>query len=295
MSALKKQFSVIVPFFNAETHIEACIRGLLEQTYPEDRYEIIMIDNNSSDASADIVRQFPQIRLLSESTQGAYAARNTGLNEAVGTIIAFTDPDCIPLDDWLDRINEALSAPDVDIVIGSHQPPPGSGMVAMLAAHRHEQSRYIFNGDDRLIYFGLCNNMAVRRTVFHVQGPFVERARGADTLMVLEYTARCSCRGVRYIPEVAVRHLETVSLRGHYRKFFVHGANSSRVRDDAEGRIITRRERNIIIRRTVQNQNYGWVKSLILLVLLFCGSILWAAGVFYARRHAYDPVGGDSE
>ena len=96
--------SVVVPFYNAARYIEDCIKALLAQTYSSTRYEIIMVDNNSIDGSAELVRKYSSIRLLVEPKQGSYAARNRGVAAANGTIIAFTDADCVPAADWLEQI-----------------------------------------------------------------------------------------------------------------------------------------------------------------------------------------------
>src|SRR5947199_3998475 len=71
--------SVIVPFYNEEGYVEQCVQALLSQDYPKERYEVILVDNNSSDRSAEIVRRYPGIKLLSEGLQGDFAARNRGL------------------------------------------------------------------------------------------------------------------------------------------------------------------------------------------------------------------------
>jgi hypothetical protein len=88
--------SVVVPFYNAERSVEDCIAALRAQTLAPPRYEIIMVDNNSTDGSADLVRKYPDVRLLSEEKQGSYAARNRGVAAARGAIVAFTDADCRP-------------------------------------------------------------------------------------------------------------------------------------------------------------------------------------------------------
>ena len=83
--------SIVVPVHNEERLIEGCLRALLALDYPRDRYEIIVVDNNSTDRSREIVERFPEVKLLSEKQQGDFAARNRGLSEAKGEIIAFTD------------------------------------------------------------------------------------------------------------------------------------------------------------------------------------------------------------
>jgi glycosyltransferase involved in cell wall biosynthesis len=70
--------------------------------------EILMLDNNAPDASSKIVQRCADVRLLREATQGAYAARNRGVQAARGNVIAFTDPDCIPFPDWISRLSEGM-------------------------------------------------------------------------------------------------------------------------------------------------------------------------------------------
>src|SRR5678815_1507408 len=115
---LTMDFSIVVPFFNAERYIERCARALLAQAYPAERYEILMVDNNSTDSSARIVRGFDRVRLLQESEQGSYAARNRGIDQARGDIVTFTDPDCEPRKDWLEQIGRAMDGPGTQLVLG---------------------------------------------------------------------------------------------------------------------------------------------------------------------------------
>ena len=82
--------SIIVPFLNEERYIRRCIESLLTQDFDRSRYEIIFVDNGSSDASPEIVREFPAVRLLTEEKGQVYTARNAGIGRASGKIIAFT-------------------------------------------------------------------------------------------------------------------------------------------------------------------------------------------------------------
>ena len=108
--------TIIIPFFNAEQYIEKCIQGLFAQNYPKDCYEIIMINNNSMDASPTIVQRYSQITLLEEKKQGSYTARNRGIREAKGAIIAFTDSDCVPHVNWLQNIAKAMQSSNTVMV-----------------------------------------------------------------------------------------------------------------------------------------------------------------------------------
>jgi glycosyltransferase involved in cell wall biosynthesis len=88
--------SVIIPLYNKEKHIERAINSVLNQTVQN--FEIIVVDDGSTDAGADIVRQFDdeRIRLIQQNNQGVSAARNKGIKNAQNPLIAFLDAD----DSW---------------------------------------------------------------------------------------------------------------------------------------------------------------------------------------------------
>ncbi len=92
--------SVIVPVYNEEKRLEACIKSLLDQTLPRSAYEIILVDNGSTDKSVEIIKKFPVI-YLSEGIASPYRARNTGVRAARGEILAFVDSDCRVDSNWL--------------------------------------------------------------------------------------------------------------------------------------------------------------------------------------------------
>lgn len=95
--------SVVVPVYNGAEHIGDCIDALLRQDFPRDRYEIIIVNNRSIDATQDVVDRYP-VRSLYESTRGPAAARNAGIRASTAECVAFTDADCIPNYDWLSKL-----------------------------------------------------------------------------------------------------------------------------------------------------------------------------------------------
>jgi glycosyltransferase involved in cell wall biosynthesis len=110
--------SVIVPVYNDERRIRACIESLLNQTYSEGCYEILIVDNASSDGTREIVQEYP-VRLLAEDRiQSSYAARNKGIQNAKGEILSFTDSDCVASSTWIEEGVKALNSKSVDLVGG---------------------------------------------------------------------------------------------------------------------------------------------------------------------------------
>jgi len=254
------------------------VEGLLSQSYPRDAFEIIMVDNNSTDASASIVAEYPDIQLIAETKQGAYAARNRGLRAASGDLIAFTDPDCIPASNWLEEIAAFMDGSQAGIVIGRHQFGGTSGPLALLEAYEHEKNTYVFSSGHKNLYFGHTNNMAVRRTLFDTVGFFVERTRGADTIFVHHCVERYSCDVVQYSERVTVRHMEIDRLETLYRKFFIYGRSRQAYQHIARVRPLSNRERLLVFRRVLRNGRYPWFSSLALSVLLGVGLFHWVLG-----------------
>lgn len=110
--------SVIIPVFNDVTGLNNCLQALNNQTYDKNIYEIVVVDNNSDEDIKSIVDKF-HAHYAHEIQPGSYVARNKGISVAKGEIIAFTDADCIPSSDWLEKgVNKLLNTPDCGLVGG---------------------------------------------------------------------------------------------------------------------------------------------------------------------------------
>lgn len=122
--AQPKSLSIIIPAYNEEAGIKACLDAIAAQTIRPD--EVIVVDNNSTDATAELVREYGFVRLIRERRQGLYYARNAGMDAARGDILARIDADTIIDRTWVaaikqafeDRRVQALSGP-----VGYHDMP----------------------------------------------------------------------------------------------------------------------------------------------------------------------------
>ena len=105
--------SVVVVTFNRGDKINPCLEGLKRQAYPKDRYEVIVIDDGSTDDTAELVGA-QGIRVIShEVNRGIPSARNTGLAAARGEVVAYIDDDAIADQDWLKYLVQPFSDPEV--------------------------------------------------------------------------------------------------------------------------------------------------------------------------------------
>lgn len=96
--------SIIVPAYNAQKTIYKCILSLINQNFPKDQFEVIIVDNNSTDKTAEIIKSFSSVRYSNESIQGRSYTRNHGARIAKGNIFAFIDADVYLDPDWLKNL-----------------------------------------------------------------------------------------------------------------------------------------------------------------------------------------------
>lgn len=109
--------SIVIPAFNEEHHIAESIRAALAQDYP--RFEVIVVDNGSTDRTMEIAAQFP-VTVISEPRKGTNYARERGRQAATGEIIANFDADCLPSPDWLSIGIARLSDKGISAVSGPY-------------------------------------------------------------------------------------------------------------------------------------------------------------------------------
>lgn len=123
--------SVVVPVFNAADMIAGLIGALEAQTLAEDAYEVVFVDDASADATVqEIVAALAPSKMRAtlvrrERNAGPAAARNAGLAQAVAPVIAFTDADCEPDPDWLERGLARLDAADAPVGVEGQTLPKG--------------------------------------------------------------------------------------------------------------------------------------------------------------------------
>ena len=116
--------SVIVPVYNAEKYIDNLLHALRNQDFPENNYEIIIVNDGYTDNTYSKLmgwnKEIQNFNIISIPNSGPGVARNKGAEIAKGKFLAFTDVDCIPPSDWLKKIHEEFEKnPEICIVYGA--------------------------------------------------------------------------------------------------------------------------------------------------------------------------------
>ena len=118
MNELPAKVSIIIPMYNAEEYLTSCLTSCIQQTLFD--IEILCVDDGSTDATADIVRQYMKqdyrIQLISKENGGLSSARNAGLHHANGTIIMFLDSDDYLSENACERVWEEFLECEADII-----------------------------------------------------------------------------------------------------------------------------------------------------------------------------------
>jgi hypothetical protein len=129
--------SVVVCSYNGGKTLEQCLRSLQALDYPD--YEVIVVDDGSTDDTGEILARFPEVRAVRQSNQGLSFARNVGLRLATGEVVAYTDSDCYADPDWLTLLVDQLERTGAAAVDGPNlSPEDGCWPVAW---RRHRVSR----------------------------------------------------------------------------------------------------------------------------------------------------------
>jgi GT2 family glycosyltransferase len=218
---------VVVPVLNRSEAIGRCIEALLEQDYP--KYEVIIVDNGSTDGTRDIVAHYP-VTLIVEERRNPYTARNRGIEAASGDIVAFTDSDCVPTPHWLSRLVGAYADDDVCAVGGRLLPLSPSNLVeeflgfGRLQIFSARQRSEIRRNPKRFLSGGMGSaNMSYRRSVLLEVGGFDEEfARYCGSY---DLCWRVQARGYRVLfePDAEVYHHMRSSVADMWTQFYALG------------------------------------------------------------------------
>jgi glycosyltransferase involved in cell wall biosynthesis len=221
-SGLREQWpkaSVIVCAYQAEDTLAECLQSLTGLDYPN--YEVLVVDDGSTDATAEIARRFP-VRLLCGGRLGLSGARNLGLEHAEGEIVAYIDADAQADPDWLVYLALALEAPGTAGAGGPSPIPPDAPPGAQCVARAPGGPIHVLLDNERAEHVPGCNMAFWRERLLDVGGfDPIYRAAG-DDVDVCWKLLDCDCE-IRFHPSALVWHRRRDSIRAFWRQQVGYG------------------------------------------------------------------------
>ncbi|MDZ7372431.1 MAG: glycosyltransferase family 2 protein [candidate division KSB1 bacterium] len=229
MDANSPMVSVVIPVRNEEATIERCLRSVLDQTYPADRLEVLVVDGRSTDRTREVVQRLAQedgrVRLIDNPDRITPVARNLGVAQARGEIIAIIDGHCWLAEDFLERGVDCLKKTAADCV---------GGLLTNVA--RTDTGRAIALVMNSPLGVGNSASRASQRAGFvdHVSFPLYrrevfDRIGHFDPAMVKnqddEFNYRLRARGgkIYFSPQIRAYYWVRESLHALWRQYFLYG------------------------------------------------------------------------
>jgi len=213
------RISVVICAYNAEGTIEECLEGVHAVEYPD--FETIIVDDGSTDATAQLAAQF-DVRVIGTENGGLSAARNVGLGVATGEIVAYLDSDAFPDPHWLTHLALAFQRYDYAGVGGPNITPPEDDWIAQCVSASPGGPIHVLVSDREAEHIPGCN-MAFRRAALEEVGGFDAqyRAAGDDVDACWKILDRGWTLG--YSAGAVVWHHPRGSVRGYLKQQYYYG------------------------------------------------------------------------
>ena len=208
--------SIIIPTFNGAARIAKCLEAILNLRTNRE-VEIVVVDDGSTDATAEVVRSYSGVRLITQTNSGPAAARNRGALEARSRILIFTDDDCVPAPDWLEAMLEPFSDPDVVGAKGAYRTHQRS-LVARFVQIEYEDRYRIMAAVKDIDFIDTYSAAFVRDRFLEMNG--FDTSFPVACAEDIELSYRMSARGwkMRFAPAAVVYHTHPDSLWRYLKK-----------------------------------------------------------------------------
>ena len=219
--------SVIVCSYNGGPTLALCLDSLGKLNYPQ--YEVILVDDGSTDNTPYIAAQFPWVRYIHQSNQGLSHARNTGAAAAKGEVFAYTDSDCMVDPDWLYYLIGTLVSGDYAGVGGPNVTPPAKNWIQACVAAAPGGPSHVLLTDVVAEHIPGCN-MAFYRWAFEGAGGFDTEYRKAGDDVDFCWRIQQAGWVVAFSPTAIVWHYRRFTLRAFLKQQEGYGEAESLLR-----------------------------------------------------------------
>jgi GT2 family glycosyltransferase len=218
--AAPPRISVVVCTHNGAATLGQCLDSLLALRYPD--FEILLIDDGSRQHIAEIAKGHPQVRYEFQEHAGLSAARNLGTRLATGSIIAYTDDDCIAHPDWLLHLSHAFADETVAAAGGPNIPPAPRNRIERVVAAAPGAPAHVLLNDTEAEHLPGCN-LAIRKEALELIGGFRVQFKTAGDDVDVCWRLRETGRRLLFVPGAMVWHHRRFSIRAYLTQQFGYG------------------------------------------------------------------------
>ena len=220
-------FSIIIPTYNRPQPLTNCLQSLADLDYPDNRFEVIVVDDGSKISLKTVVKPLQNqlnLTLIPQANAGPATARNTGAKQAQGKFLAFIDDDCTPANNWLQVLETYLIAHANDLIGGCIINALSENIYATASQALLDYIYASYQNKTKFPQFFTSNNIALSAENFWAIGGFdtnfplaaAEDREFCDRLLSHNYK-------MRYAPESIVYHAHHLTLKTFYRQHFNYG------------------------------------------------------------------------
>lgn len=224
--SMRPKISVVIPVYNGEKTIKDCLDSVLNQDY--ENYEIIVVNNNSTDSTSKILEKInnKKLRVLFETKKGRGAARNMGIKNSSGDLIAMIDSDCIAPKDWLYKISKPIIENGQSVVMGGEE-----------SMFSNYVSKNIQAANQKLIKENLQDNYLKHldtKNIIFVKKVFENVMFDNDLKNLEDFDLFLQIDGnykIYYLENVKVKHFHKENLIDWFKKQVDRGYNNSKIKE----------------------------------------------------------------
>jgi glycosyltransferase involved in cell wall biosynthesis/uncharacterized MnhB-related membrane protein len=205
--------SVVICAYNAERTMHSCLESLRKLDYPN--FEVVIVDDGSRDATAEIAMDFPEFRLIRQPNKGLSVARNVGMRAARGELIAYTDSDCVVDPHWLTLMVRAMHEHDFDGCGGPNYAPHEEGWIEACCAASPGAPCHVLTGDNRAEHLAGCN-MIYRKSALAAIGGFDSQFTAAGDDVDICWRMIDAGFTLGFCPSAFVWHFRRNTIKAYY-------------------------------------------------------------------------------
>ena len=270
--------SVVIPTYNRKEMLKECVGSLFTQTYPTDQYEIIVVDDGSTDETKNMFDRYlqkePRLSYFYQENQGPSAARILGTRNSKGEIICFIDDDCVADRDWIKNL--------VDCYVDDNVGGVGGKIMSFTPKTIIERYCYVtdlFNQELFTKLFLMTGNASYKKNVLTKVRSFDRYIKyGEDVDLGIKVIL--AGYSLRYNSKAVVYHKHKETLKGLLRQKYRHGKGYACVHKKYPKNFSTKRRVSSILQKIV--------KGMVLYPLIILKSVFVKDKKFYLIKRLLD-------